>query len=207
MICWNNSTGKTAFSRYFVAMQRLSKQLFYGIMFLMVWWFFVFWNITLAQSTVEYPSAVCATPKIKNSVTTVCECPTGTKEVNGECKPCNDPGVCCGVELNTSIPFIGSCIESSGAYLWWDETSVTWQEAFPTLIGSLTKILVSIILIASFILIVFPLDACPEAIITPATTIKINEAIKIILTNIFVRLPIKVGKASCHVTDVSSHHR
>ena len=53
-------------------------------------------------------------------------------------------------------------------------------------------------------IIFLPSDALPEAIITPATTIKINEVIKITLTNIFVKLPIKVGKAPSHDTAISS---
>jgi hypothetical protein len=41
----------------------------------------------------------------------ICACPKGQKNVGGVCKPCSDPGVCCGIKLNTSVPFIGKCIE------------------------------------------------------------------------------------------------
>jgi len=84
----------------------------------------------------------------------ICSCPQGTKNVNDVCKPCSDPGVCCGVELNTSVPFIGKCIEDVKTNQWSDETSVTWATAFPTLMGSLTKMLVTLILITSFVLII-----------------------------------------------------
>jgi len=72
----------------------------------------------------------------------------------GTCKSCKDPWVCCGVSLNTSIPFIGKCIESSAASVGPDETGVTWADAFPVLMWSLTKILVTLILIISFVLII-----------------------------------------------------
>ena len=90
----------------------------------------------------------------RNSITGICSCPTGQKEVNGKCESCAKENVCCGVQLNTSIPFIGSCIESEKKYAVWDETWISNQDAFPVLIGSLTKILISVILITSFILIV-----------------------------------------------------
>jgi hypothetical protein len=71
--------------------------------------------------------------------------------VENECKPCTDPGVCCGVKLNTSIPFIGNCIETKAQ----DTTNgLNDGEAFPLLMGMLTKILISVILITSFVLIV-----------------------------------------------------
>lgn len=83
-----------------------------------------------------------------------CTCQDGYKRVGDECKSCSDPGVCCWVSLNTSIPFIGNCIESETSYKSSDETSVTWETAFPVLMSSLTKILVTAILIVSFVLIV-----------------------------------------------------
>jgi len=111
-----------------------------------------------SNSQVQVDSSICASPQWakRNSVTGICSCPSGMTNVDDTCTLCNAPGVCCGVKLNTSIPFIGSCIESSGAYVspGGDEIAVSWEGAFPTLIGSLTKILVSVILITSFILIV-----------------------------------------------------
>lgn len=83
-----------------------------------------------------------------------CACPTWFKNVNNECKHCSDPNVCCGISLNTSIPFIGNCIEDNFANRGPGETSVTWATAFPVLMWSLTKILVTFILIISFVLII-----------------------------------------------------
>lgn len=84
----------------------------------------------------------------------MCSCPTGTKNVDDVCRSCSEEWVCCGVELNTSVPFIGKCIESESSYQSSDEKSVTWETAFPVLMSSLTKILVTAILIISFVLIV-----------------------------------------------------
>lgn len=76
------------------------------------------------------------------------------KKVGTGCKPCSDPNVCCGISLNTSIPFIGNCIEDGTSAPGPGETSVTWTTAFPVLMWSLTKILVTLILIISFVLII-----------------------------------------------------
>jgi len=93
----------------------------------------------------------CSSPKwwVWNGIR--CSCPTGTKDVDGVCKPCSDPGVCCGIELNTSVPFIGNCIEDESSN---DPTAIKTDEAFPVLMSSLTKILVTVILIVSFVLII-----------------------------------------------------
>ena len=111
---------------------------------------------TTPKTTTNTKTATpCKDPRAtRDSVTGICSCPTWETDVADKCTPCNAPGVCCGVKLNTSIPFIGSCIESNVDYLWGDETAVSGEQAFPTLIGSLTKIMVSVILIVSFILIV-----------------------------------------------------
>jgi len=61
--------------------------------------------------------------------------------------------VCCGVKLNTNVPFIGKCLEDE-QYSGQDPTVVTQERAFPVLMGSLTQILVTVILIVSFVLIV-----------------------------------------------------
>ncbi|MCX6823844.1 MAG: hypothetical protein NT085_01850 [candidate division SR1 bacterium] len=83
-----------------------------------------------------------------------CRCKDGYKNINDVCKSCSDPGVCCGIQLNTSVPFIGKCIEDGTSTPSPDETGVTGATAFPTLMGSLTKILVTLILITSFVLII-----------------------------------------------------
>ncbi len=84
----------------------------------------------------------------------ICVCNDGYKNIDKVCKPCSDPGVCCWISLNTSIPFIGKCIEDNKTNQWSDETNVTWETAFPVLMWSLVKILVTVILILSFVLII-----------------------------------------------------
>ncbi len=82
-------------------------------------------------------------------------CETNFKCISWTCTSCNTKWVCCGVKLNTSIPFIGNCIESNSGAVWvWEEAAAVWSKAFPVLMGSLTKILVTVILITSFVLIV-----------------------------------------------------
>jgi len=83
-----------------------------------------------------------------------CTCKDGYKEVDNVCKSCKAEWVCCWISLNTSVPFIGNCIEDSTANQGPGETNVTWDTAFPVLMWSLTKILVTIILIVSFVLII-----------------------------------------------------
>ena len=85
-----------------------------------------------------------------NSKNTIawCDCVEWFKQVGDKCLDCNLESVCCGVELNTKVPFIGKCIE--------DESygGVSSEKAFPTLMWALTQILVTIILIVSFVLII-----------------------------------------------------
>lgn len=66
------------------------------------------------------------------------------------CELCSRKDVCCGVKLNTNVPFIGNCLEEDTS----DPTAVSQEKAFPVLMSSLTKILVTVILIISFVLIV-----------------------------------------------------
>lgn len=83
-----------------------------------------------------------------------CTCEKWYKKIDKQCVPCNTKGVCCGIELNTNVPFIGRCIEWSIDDVSNDEKAVTSEDAFPVLMGSLTQILVTIILIVSFVLII-----------------------------------------------------
>ncbi len=68
---------------------------------------------------------------------------------------CDPAKTCCGIKLNTNVPFIWNCIErwttasSNG-----NTTVINEANAFPVLVGSLTKILMSLILIVGFVLIV-----------------------------------------------------
>ncbi|MFA6255954.1 MAG: hypothetical protein WC606_02110 [Candidatus Absconditabacterales bacterium] len=116
------------------------------------------------SATVSNPSVIesqegsllCVKPNTHlNSITNQCVCNDGYKPGTDPCKKCSDPGVCCGISLNTSVPFIGNCIEDTNANVGvGEETGVTGATAFPVLMGSLTKILVTVILILSFVLIV-----------------------------------------------------
>lgn len=69
---------------------------------------------------------------------------------NNKCKSCDAPGVCCGVKLNTDVPFIGRCIRLWSTASTDDTTVVTDTTAFPRLMWGLTKILTTIILLACF---------------------------------------------------------
>lgn len=78
-------------------------------------------------------------------------CDPGQKRVVDTCKPCSDEWVCCGVKLNTNIPFIGDCIETKSQ----DSTSkITEENAFPTLMAWFTKLLMTVILIVCFLVII-----------------------------------------------------
>lgn len=73
------------------------------------------------------------------------------------CKPSKpwDPDCECGIKLNTNVPFIGNCISySSDGSAWWDGLVVTIANAFPALMGGLSKIVVTLILITSFVTLV-----------------------------------------------------
>lgn len=80
-----------------------------------------------------------------------CSCIKGYGELNGHCLPCSDPWVCCGVKLNTNVPFIGNCIETKAQDA---ANGLEEGSAFPILMWSLVKILITVILIASFVMIV-----------------------------------------------------
>lgn len=56
----------------------------------------------------------------------------------------------------------------------------------------------------TLMIIALPQLGLPVAIIIPPTTIKTNDTIKMIVTNILVKLHIRTGKAVAQVTPVSS---
>ena len=102
----------------------------------------------------EYEPELSSLTSCKCITPTTTSCPDWTKKIDNVCEPCNKKWVCCGISLNTSVPFIGKCIEDTTGSVSPDETWVTWDQAFPVLMWSLTKILVTVILILSFVLIV-----------------------------------------------------
>lgn len=58
---------------------------------------------------------------------------------------------CVWIKLNTDFPLIGNCIEIKK---WWSSTGISPQEAFPTMIAALTKIVMEVILVVCLILII-----------------------------------------------------
>ena len=77
-----------------------------------------------------------------------CKCPEWTKKINDKCVSCAKEWVCCGIKLNTNVPFVGNCIETKvGA-------QTTQLNAFPRLIGGMMRLLMNIILVMSLLMIV-----------------------------------------------------
>ena len=135
-----------------------------------------------AQQT-DLNNANCIDAPWTVSATDQCEISTAPWWVPSACSPKEDqdkweqcidgkvicvprPGICCGISLNTTVPFIGKCIQMlsaaekkilSAKWLWNTSTTtmlVTGDTAFPALMLWLTKILVTVILLASFIAII-----------------------------------------------------
>ncbi|MEI6426051.1 MAG: hypothetical protein WCO66_01725 [Candidatus Absconditabacteria bacterium] len=69
---------------------------------------------------------------------------------SNKCENCKDDGVCCGVKLNTNVPFVGKCIRTGEGVDSSDTTVVTSTTAFPRLMGALTKIMTTFILLICF---------------------------------------------------------
>lgn len=97
-----------------------------------------------------------------SSDTTSCTCAPWSQEktyrFEGQgipyCEVCDAEKCNCGTKLNTSIPFIGRCImykKTNNTNQWWTDTvSINALNAFPVLMGSLMKILMSLILLVAF---------------------------------------------------------
>jgi len=66
------------------------------------------------------------------------------------CELCSDPWVCCGIKLNTNVPFVGKCIRLGTDPSSTDTTVVTEVTAFPVLMWALTKIMTTFILLICF---------------------------------------------------------
>lgn len=88
-----------------------------------------------------------------------CVCPDWKKE-NQEWKcVCNSSQWCCGIKLNTVVPFIWDCIEmtsqnNTSSSNNPNSSTVNQLNAFPFLMMGLSKILVTVILIFSFLIII-----------------------------------------------------
>lgn len=96
-----------------------------------------------------------------------CSVPTEERHCNrswwdwndSKCKcECNPNKWCCGVQLNVPLPFIGDCIEmttnNSTAGSRTGSISVNQLNAFPVLVKWITKILVTLIMIFSIIVVI-----------------------------------------------------
>lgn len=82
----------------------------------------------------------CTEWTIPNSNHTKCVCDSSVK--------------CCWIQLNTVVPFIWDCIELDTDSSRWDTTSVNSVTAFPILMQWLMKILMSVIMVFSFIMVI-----------------------------------------------------
>ena len=67
---------------------------------------------------------------------------------------CNPEVKCCGIQLNTVVPFIWDCIEMNADTSREDTTSVNSVTAFPILVQWLMKILMSAIMVFSFLMVI-----------------------------------------------------
>ena len=67
---------------------------------------------------------------------------------------CNSNIKCCWIQLNTIVPFIWDCIELNTDSHRWDTTAVTSITAFPLLMQWLMKILMSAIMVFSFLMVI-----------------------------------------------------
>ena len=86
------------------------------------------------------------------------------EKIGEKCVCVPKPWICCGIKLNTNVPFIGNCITvlskekqaliADKMQLDANTTLVTGDEAFPRLMLWLTKILITVILLGSFIAII-----------------------------------------------------
>ena len=72
----------------------------------------------------------------------------------GECKCVCEAGKCCWIQLNTVVPFIWDCIEMDTDSTDPNTTNVTSVTAFPILMQWLMKILMSAIMIFSFLMVI-----------------------------------------------------
>lgn len=79
-------------------------------------------------------------------------CEGETTNEEEDCSDCK-----CGIKLNTSVPFIWNCIQIAREDTTNNDTNttiVTKQNAFPVLMWALSKIVVTAILVFSFVLII-----------------------------------------------------
>lgn len=97
---------------------------------------------------------VCTCPWWKVYENNQCVCPKLKKDDwNWKCV-CDPAQWCCWIELNTVVPFIWDCIEMSDEWSSANTTRVNPLNAFPRLMWWLSRILVTAILVLSFVMVV-----------------------------------------------------
>ena len=109
-----------------------------------------------SQGCCRPASQMCGENQYMPSWSTWCaECEIWTKPNEEHTKCVCDPDIkCCGVQLNTVIPFIWDCIEMNAESSRDNTTNVNSVTAFPILMQWLMKIVMSVIMIFSFIMII-----------------------------------------------------
>ncbi len=108
-------------------------------------------SFSFAQDTPKQESST--TSPEKKCVPSATVCCTASEEKWKPYKEGNDDKCCVGTLLNTNVPFVGQCITLAKDWASWDGTVVTEETAFPVLMGSLTKMMVTVILLISFVAI------------------------------------------------------
>ncbi len=99
------------------------------------------WSLYLPEGAMSMTECTwCAEWTVPNANHTKCICDSDYK--------------CCGVQLNNTIPFIWDCIEMNAESSRDNTTNVNSVTAFPILMQWLMKILMSVIMIFSFIMII-----------------------------------------------------
>ena len=118
------------------------------------------WLVLWAGGCCEEASSICPwdnqyLPEWWSWSSDCAECETWTKpnEAHTKCI-CDSSKKCCWIQLNTVVPFIWDCIEMNTDSSRWDTTSVTSATAFPVLVQWLMKILMSAIMVFSFLMVI-----------------------------------------------------
>ena len=123
---------------------KILSYLFAGLLVLSLCHFFGYVNADCneecAIAGIEGKSACITECEAKNKATTESAWTQWSQK-----KECKD--WCCGIKLNTNFPIIWNCI--------WGKGKTDSTTAFPTMIWALTKIVMSLVLVACFILIIY----------------------------------------------------
>jgi len=111
--------------------------------YLLIWVFALsMWFITSYTNAQADPVEKCKTD---------CRIGYGTDPAVNDClRKCEKcPDWCCWIKLNTDFPIIWNCI-------WGDkEDGVDATNAFPTMLGAFTKIIMSVILVVCFVMVIY----------------------------------------------------